>query len=212
MLLKSRTIVSIVLLGTLLGCSGGPTAVEIPSFDPEGAAEQALATYDTDKDGFVAGEELEMAPGLNAAIKNFDIDGDGKVSRQEVAERVRTWEKMSIGLMNLNCSVTLDGQPLENATVTFDPEEFLGGATQQAIDTTSSLGTASPKIPKEKRPSPDAPPGIQAGLYKVRISKMVAGKETIPAQYNVETILGQQVSKDDIAIANKRVIFTLKSK
>lgn len=195
-----------------LGCSSGPAAVEVPSFDADGAATQALIKYDTDKDGFIAGQELEKAPGLNAAIKSFDTDGDGKLSGEEIANRILEWDKMSLGMMNLTCTVLMDGQPLTGATVTFVPEEFLGGVTQQASDVTSPIGTASPKVPKENRPSPDSPPGIQAGLYKVRISKMEGGTEAIPARYNTETTLGQQVSKDDPAITNKKVIFDLKSK
>ena len=37
------------------------------------------------------------------------------------------------------------------------------------------------------------PPGVACGLYRVEISKLVDGKETIPAIYNTETILGKDV-------------------
>jgi len=202
----------VVLLALQSGCSQGPTAVARPDFDPESAADRAMELYDANGDGSVADAELAKAPGLHGALPSLDADGDGKVARNEVAERVRAWQRMDTGLMNLSCAILLDGQPLEGATVTFDPDEFLGEAVQQATAVTSSTGSAFPKIPKEKRPSADSPPGMQAGIYKVRVSKSVNGQETIPARYNAETTLGQQVSKDDPAIANKRVIFQLQSK
>ena len=202
----------LIMLLMVVGCSGGPAAVEMPNFDPDGAAEQALVLYDTDKDGFVAGEELENAPSLRAAIKTLDADKDGRVSEEEIANRIRSWEKRGFGLMTIVCEATLNNRPLGETTITFEPEEFLGGVIQEARGVTSGLGSAYLAIPKEKRPTPDTPPGMQAGFYKVRISKIVDGKETIPSQYNTETILGQQISLDDPAILNKQLRFNLKSK
>ena len=214
---KLRFRVVPVLVFTLMfvaaiGCGGGPDAIALPDFDPSDAAERAMELYDTNKDGYVAGDELAKAPGLNAALKTLDTDGDGKVSETEVADRVRAWINMSIGLMTFSCDVLLDGRPLEGATVTFEPEAFLGDAIQAAVGTTALGGRARPKIPKENRPSPDSPPGVQAGLYKVKITLPAAAGKQIPAKYNEETILGQEVSKDDWAIANKRVIFKLESR
>jgi hypothetical protein len=184
----------------------------MPSFDPAGSAAKAMELYDTDGDGFVAGKELENAPGLKAALKTLDQNEDGKVSKAEIAERVRVWDRMRIGVMLFEVTVLLNGSPLADAQITFDPDEFLGDVVQPAVGITSMGGTVRPKVPKEKRPAPDSPPGMQAGIYKVRVSKVVGGKETIPAKYNSKTILGQEVAQDDWAISNKRVVFELKSK
>lgn len=194
-----------------VGCSGG-SSLEVPGYDPGGAASRAMKIYDKDGDGFVAGEELENAPGLKAAIKNLDSDDDGKVSQQEIADRVAAWAKMGLGVTMVKCLVTLDGAPLEGATIRFVPEEFMAGVIQEAVDVTTPVGSASPRIPKENRPSPDTPPGTQLGLYLVKISKEEGGKETIPAKYNTETILGQEVSNDDWAMLNNQVKFTLTTK
>jgi hypothetical protein len=67
-------------------------------------------------------------------------------------------------------------------------------------------------VPLEERPSSDTPAGLALGLYRIRVSKMVDGKETIPARYNTETTLGQEVSMDDPAVASQRVRYDLKSK
>jgi hypothetical protein len=37
--------------------------------------------------------------------------------------------------------------------------------------------------------------GVQPGLYRVEVSKMVDGKETIPSKYNTETTLGVEVAQ-----------------
>ncbi len=171
-----------------------------------------MKIYDSNEDGFVAGEELENAPGLKAAMENLDADADGKVSREEIENRVATWKAQGIGLMRFTCDVLLDGKPVEGATVILEPEEFLQATIQEATGETDVFGTASPRIPKEKRPSPTDPPGVQAGIYKVRISKEVGGKEVIPVKYNAKTTLGQEVSMDDKSIMNKQVVYTMKSK
>jgi hypothetical protein len=206
---RSTAILLIVFLG---GCSGGPSAIPLPSFDADEAAEKAMALYDTNGDGYVAGEELENAAGLKAAMRNLDADKDEKVSAEEIAERVRVWDSSEIGMMMFDSVCLMDGRPLAAAQITFDPDEFLGEVLQAAVDVTDLGGNARARIPKENRPTPETPPGMQAGIYKVRVSKIVGGKETIPARYNTETILGQEVSMDDWAIANRRVVFKLKSK
>lgn len=202
----------LALVVGLSGCSGGPEALPMPSYDPAGTAQRAMEMYDTDGDGYVAEEEVENAPGLKAALKNLDTDKNGKVSEEEIAERVRAWDRMQIGVMSFTCNFYLNGKMLADAEVTFDPEEFMGGAVQPAVGVTSMGGDMIPRVPKEKRPSPNSPSGMQAGIYKVRVSKIVDGEETIPAKYNTETILGQEVALDDWAIVNRRVVFKLKSK
>jgi len=199
------------LLVALAGC-GGPSAVPIPQFDPAGAAAKAMELYDANGDGAIDSEELESAPALKSAMRTLDDDKDGQVSEQEIVDRVKAWDRSQIGATLFDCSVLLNGQPLEGAKVTFEPAAFLGGVVREAVATTNMLGRASPKIPKENRPTSDYPPGMQAGAYIVRISKIVNGKEKILAKYNTESVLGQEVAKDNWEIINKQVKFDLKSK
>ena len=212
MAVTPQNLFALGLLALAIGCSGGPSRVVAPSIDPEDAAEQAMEMYDTDGDGFVADSELDSAPGLKAAMTTLDTDGDGKVSAEEVAERVRAWQQTNVGITSIRCKVLMNNRPLQGATVTFDPEEFLGDNIKSAVGISGPLGELTPKIPKENRPRPDSPPGLQLGLYQVRVSKMVNGKETIPAKYNTETIFGQEVSNDDPAIQGHRVIFKVTKK
>jgi hypothetical protein len=193
---------------SVIGCGQGPSRVEAPSLSPSRAGNLAIEEYDTDGDGYVGGGELDNAPSLKAALATLDSDSDGKVSADEVAERVQSWQNQKTGIMTVKCMVKLDGRPLEGAEVVFEPEAFLGSDIQAGSGTTNRFGIATPVIPKEKRPTPDTPPGLALGLYKVRITK---GGE-IPSRYNSETVLGQQLSSDELSLQNNSVQFDLESK
>ncbi len=195
----------------IASCSNAPGRVEAPSIDARGSANQALELYDADGDGFLAAEELDKVPGLKAALATLDTDHDGKVSAAEIADRIRSWQGSQIGIARVLCSVTMDGRPLADATVTFEPETFLGSEIQAGSGPTDTIGAAYPRIPKDKRPTPDTPPGLQLGFYRVKVSKLVNGKESIPAIYNEHTTLGQQIAPDDPALIKQKIEFKLKS-
>ncbi|RIK83865.1 MAG: hypothetical protein DCC67_05575 [Planctomycetota bacterium] len=194
------------------GCSSGPSRIKPPSIDADGAAAEAMEMYDQDADGALAGAELDASPGLKSAQASFDANQDGKIQQDEIQRRIEAWQATGIGVMSVSFLFTMDGQPLPGAQVTFEPEPFLGDEIKTAVGETLMYGSVSPSIPKEERPSADMPAGFQVGLYRVRVSKKVDGKETIPARYNAETTLGQQVSPDDPAIANQKARFDLTCK
>jgi hypothetical protein len=171
-----------------------------------------MKDYDKDGDGFIAGSELEASPGIKAAMATIDTNKDGKVTADEIAARIEAWQATKIGIISVACLFTMDGQPLSGATVTFEPEPFLGDNFKAAVGETSAGGAVSPSIPKDQRPTLQTPPGLQVALYRIRVSKQSGGKETIPAKYNAETILGQQISPDDPAVASQKVRFALTSK
>jgi hypothetical protein len=193
-------------------CDRGPAAVRPPSIDASAAGELAIDQYDSDGDGLVSGDELEGAPVLKAALPRLDTNADKAVSADEVTARIEHWQATGMGLTSFGFTVTLDGRPLEGATVTLEPEAFLGDDIRPAVATTDLFGTGGPSVPKDQRPTAETPPGVQLGLYRVKITKIVAGKETIPARYNAQTTLGQEVSPDVPEIANRRVVYALKSK
>ena len=178
-----------------LGCSRGPKAIRPPDIDGVAAAAAVMANYDTDRDGSLDGQELRAVPGLAAGLGVFDTNSDQRIQPTEIEARVDAWQ--AAGLMTIRCDVRWRGKPLEGATVRYVPEAFLGDDIQTAVGTTNQFGIAYMSIPKDKRPAADAPGGVQLGVYRVRISKLVDGKETIPARYNAETVLGQEISYDD---------------
>jgi hypothetical protein len=204
-------VVTSLLLAANTSCQRGPAVVKQPSISPSSAGKLAMEQYDTNHDGKVAGDELEKAPSLKVALPRLDTDGDGAVSADEVAARVNAWKEMRTGMTTVPCHVTLDGQPLAGAKVTLEPEAFLGDEIKTAFGTTDQFGTVAPSIPKDQRPDPKLPGGAHFGLYKVLISKIVNGKETIPARYNTETILGQEVSYDDPGMKSNNILYALKT-
>jgi hypothetical protein len=209
---KSRGSTALFLLLPLLcGCYSGPPDLPPPGIDADNSAQRALDEYDKNGDGLIAGAELDAAPALRASMKTLDADQDGNVSASEIATRIRAWQANGAAVSTVNCVVMLDGNPLDAADVTFEPEAFLGDDMRTAVAYTDSYGEFSPTVPKKERLSADVPYGLQLGFYKVRFSKKINGHETIPAKYNTETILGQQISPDDPAVLNRNVVFKLKS-
>ena len=193
-------------------CNSGPSRVGQPSIDASGAGSRAVEAYDKNGDGIVSGSELDSAPTLKAALPRLDTNSDKGVSAEEVSARIDAWKGMRTGLTTFAFTVTLDGSPLSDAVVTFEPEPALGESIKPAIATTNQTGSGRASIPKEQRPDPTSPPGMHIGMYRVKVSKMVGGKELIPAKYNTDTILGQEVAPDVSEIANNRVIYTLSTK
>jgi len=176
------------ILAILASC--GPPRVKLPPLKPAQAARQAMTTYDADGNGSLSPDELEKCPGLRASLPTMDTDADGNLSAGEISERLKSQRATGLALTSVSCMVYLRGRPLEGATVRFVPEDFLGDGIQTAAGKTGRGGSAALAIPGEELP------GIHCGLYRVEISKLdQAGAETIPARYNTDTTLGQEVSQ-----------------
>jgi hypothetical protein len=208
---RRRAMSLLMPVALVASCSYGPAPVRPPAIDAVDAGSLAMEQYDADDDGFLAGDELDQVPGLKAAMETLDVDKDGKVTEDEIAARIHVWQSSRIGVAAVLCVVTMNGQPLARATVTFEPESFLGEELQTASGVTDDFGNAYPTIPKHERPTPDMPPGLRLGFYRVKVSKTVNGKEMIPAIYNAETTLGQQIAPDDPALLRHKIVLNLKS-
>ena len=171
------------------GCREG--RVPVPRVSPEEASRQALAEYDRNGDGLLDAAELERCPALNSCLKALDKNGDGRLSAEEIADRLLVYQKSQVGLQAFACQVTLDGRPLAGATITFLPEPFLGRALKPARGVSDSRGMA-----RLQELGAD-PPGVPCGLFRVEVSKKDAGgREVVPARYNTQSVLGQEVAPD----------------
>jgi hypothetical protein len=171
-----------------------------------------MELYDKDGDGSIAAAEFDAVPGIKAAMATIDTSKDGSAQEEEIVARINAWQNTRYGIMPLGVIFTLDGRPLDGAMVTFEPESFLGDDIKAGVGETTLSGQVMPAVPEDQRPSEDTPEGLALGLYRVRVSKKVNGQETIPAKYNAETTLGQEVSMDDPAVASQKVQFDLTSK
>jgi hypothetical protein len=178
-----------VLLG-LLGCSGGGR-LTAPELSPEHVAAAALAEYDGNKDGYVDAKELEHCPALKNSLPAIDKDNDGRISAGEISDRLAFYKKVQMPMMAVGCDVTLEGKALANATVAFVPEKFMGPELKAATGVSGKNGTVELRLEGTEMP------GAYCGFYRVTISRKNAqGQESLPARYNTQTTLGQEVAPD----------------
>jgi hypothetical protein len=174
----------------LAGCSHTPDRIAPPKIDAAAAGKQAIELYDANHDGVISDKELDKCPAIKSAIKRYDTGGDGKVTANNITARIDKWLESKSGVMTVQVVVRLDGTPLDDATVTFEPEPFLGSGVPTATGKTDSNGVIVPKSEATSLP------GLPPGLYKIRISKQSGGREIIPARYNTNTTLGAEVALD----------------
>jgi hypothetical protein len=192
------------MLVGIWGCNSDNLAP--PTVNPGAAGQAALSQYDTNKNGTLDAEELAQAPGFQAALKSCDQDGDGQLTAAEIAARVKNIVGEEVGMLQMQCMVTLDGQPLANAMVTAIPEKALGDQFRTAKGTTNAQGLAGLSMGMEGFP------GMQCGIFKIEIShKDEQGVETLPAKYNTATTLGMEVALD-LPTTERGLTFALSSR
>jgi hypothetical protein len=174
-------------LSLLPGC-GRRVGLVPPSYSPDESAKQALAEYDTNHDGYLDAKEVERCPALKYRFETMDVNGDHRLSAQEIAGWIQVYADSEIALKSILCSVQLDGRPLQGATVSYVPEKFMGSSIKPAAGVSDERGGVHLTLPGEKIP------GVQPGFYRVQISKKNAnGQEMIPARYNQDTTLGAEI-------------------
>ncbi|MCC7085573.1 MAG: hypothetical protein IT427_11265 [Pirellulales bacterium] len=174
----------------LFGCSQSASRLSQPTVSSDAGA-AAIQKYDGNKDGAISADELASSPGLKIALSRIDTNKDGKITAEEISSRIDQWRASRLALSSMNVRLRLDGRPLQNATMTLVPEEFLGPAVKTASGTSDNMGYVNVCI----SPDPDEN-GVHLGFYRVTISKQDNGKETIPSRYNEKSELGIEVAHD----------------
>ena len=191
-----------VMLVLSAGCSQRPASPTAPTIDPAAAAARAVMIYDDNKDGTLDKDELTSCPALSSITQDIDQDSDGAISKDEIQRRLASLVSTNTILVDAMTEITLGNRPLAGATITLEPEPFLGEAFTSLTAVTDSAGMAGfsghdPKLP-----------GVYLGLYKIRVSKDRDGKETIPDRYNIATELGIEVAAGQSNLAS----FSLENK
>ncbi|MCA9102259.1 MAG: hypothetical protein KDA63_13950 [Planctomycetales bacterium] len=197
----------ITALLSLTGCpklQGERANAALP--DPHDTAEAAIAEYDTNADGTLSQEEYSKSPGLLVASKRMDADGNGQISQDEIVEYLEMYEEAGLTLKSMTVYVTMDGAPLEGATVTLVPDSIQGEGTKPATGVTDASGRCDPMAEGVGYPA------VQIGVYRVTVSQKDGGTETIPAKYNAETELGVEVSSQASDELDQGITFELFSR
>ena len=180
-----------MLLPVLSAGPGGGGGAGGPPFAPQDAAQAALAEYDANKDGLLDAKELERCPAPQGGLKAFDKNGHGKLSADEIAGRLTFYQVSKVKLTSLDLQLIQGGGPPEGATVTLEPEKFLGPGARPASGVSDAEGQVSLAVEGEQTGL------VPLGLYRVQVSKKDAkGEELIPARYNTKTTLGAEVGPD----------------
>jgi hypothetical protein len=192
-----------------VGCSSRPSAIDPVDIDPFEASRQALTQYDKNGDNMLSDDELTVVAGI-AKYKNlYDQDGDGLVSQDEIVNRLKLWSHQGLGIRQLIVLVTLDGRPFPGADIEFVPENYLGPNVKRATGNTDGSGSADLTVAKEDMPAQLAHlpiGGVMGGTFKVKVTHPSID---VPALYNKETLLGEEIAFDTI---RTRAYVVLKSK
>jgi len=184
-----RQIPALLLVWSVFAVAGcgdkGPDMSPIapPSYDAESMAKSAIVQLDKNVNGTIEGVELDACPGLKATLASADTNKDNKLSAEELKTRFEGYR--GAGAVAYTIKVTLDGNPLPDATVTLTPELFMSGAVAETSGRTDPDGTVT-KYTVEKRELP----GVAPGIYRVAVTK---DGVTLPAKYNSQTTLGCEV-------------------
>ena len=185
-----QRIVAIVAIAIgVTGCSRKTTRLETPEYDPAGFTERALELYDKNSDGAI--DDQEMSPGLRSFSQTADKDGNGSLSKSELQTRMQEHLDDKVALHDVAGLVLLHGQPLGEATVRFIPDEAMKGTIKPAIGVSDEEGFVSLSV------EGDGLPGVQPGIYRIEVSKKQSGQELVPAKFNVDSQLGQEVGMVD---------------
>ena len=79
-----------------VACTG--RRVRVPAIPAEKAGQEALNQYDANKDGFLDKNELKACPALASCFKAVDKNRDGRLSRDEISERINHYQTSRVGL------------------------------------------------------------------------------------------------------------------
>lgn len=180
----------------LIGCDGGPKRVDPIALSGAQIAAEALKQFDKDSSGDLSRQELSELPSVLGVLTQYDKDSNDKVTATEIEERITRWQQLKVGLVNCSFTITLDGKALQKADVELVPEAICGGTLPKCKGKTDDLGrvTLSAVADDPNAKSIQGLTGVPPGLYKVII---VHPKLSNLTKYNSQTTLGIQVAPDD---------------
>ena len=200
----ARRLAIFPLAALLVACSRMPPAPTKPKFDADAAGAQAIELYDKNGDALLDAGELKLVPGIAEGMARVDTDADGRVSAAEIAKRVEHWSNSKTRINRIAARVLVDQRAVPGLEVNFEPEPFLAQWITAGRGKTDDLGVIEPL-------GATSHPGMNLGYYKIKVSRVINGKETLPARYNERTELGAEIT-DDRNDASHMIELRLKSR
>jgi hypothetical protein len=198
----SRVLLSLVVLMTAFAGGCGESKVPAPPIKPADLARAVMEQCDKNHDNKIDAAEAKQFPGLQAALDTMDPNHQGSLTETQIAARIQQWANGDLRVVTPFLTVTLDGKPLEGATVTLEPEAFMGPDYHSVTAVTGADGSCAVTGDNLKVP------GVYVGLYRVKITK---SGEKLPAKYNTQTTLGLEVAPGSQCV-RRPVDFNLTSK
>jgi len=182
-----RELAFAVAFGALIsaGCTGAKGRIDAPELDAAKMAADAMALCDANGDGFIDKTEVKTSPALNFALDDIDVDGDKKISEDELNERFKIYEDTAVGLQSVQMFIVKrNGEGIEGATVRLVPEPFMEDyievAEGEVLDLEGMVQIMT--LP------PD--PGVRVGMYRLEVT---SDDFKIPSKYNEDTKWGIEV-------------------
>jgi hypothetical protein len=177
---------------SIVGCNRRPGRVPTPTIDARAVGQSAIESLDVDGDSMLAEAELKRSPALMQKRKEIDVDRDGRVTANEIEQRILAWQATKVGFITgYKCRVLMGGKPLAGANIRLEPETFLNGAVKGASGTVAASGVASLAIAAEDLPADlRGLSGVQFGMYRVKISHPT---KSLPERYASGAELGCEV-------------------
>ncbi len=186
---RAFRMVGLLALAAVFVSGCGPKTIEIPKFDPDTIAQQAMDAYDRNKDGKLDEAELETCPALRSALSQIAGPEKNYITQDDLVKRLEKFQKSHTGLSLVTCQVTRGGKGVKDVTVTFIPEKFMGGTIKQAAGVSDEDGDV--KLMSDG----ESVSGVNLGYYRIEVSlKDEQGNELLPPKFNKETIFGVEVS------------------
>ena len=199
-----RVVVVALAVVTLCSCRG----TRVPDkrlIDCDAAAARAIELLDRNSDGALDDEEISKSPGLAEGKPRVDSNGDGRITVEELASRFNYWNEAQARLVYPELEVTLNRRLVTNAKITFEPEPYLADWIDEKRTSTDKMGRCTPRISRQL-------PGMNMGYYRVKVSKIIGGKERLPARFNEQTELGVEFSDDRPAEENLLIRLRLETR
>lgn len=180
-----------------VSCISEPARIYQVKVDLDQRARSAVEHYDQDKNGVISLDESILFPALQRRFSLFDLNNNSEVDVEEIKHRLEKIFDPHVGLLSASCVVTKSGRPLKGASVRFVPEPFLADVLPAAAGVARRDGLAILSLNQEDLPrgAPASSGLMRAGLYRVEITHP---NTEIPATYNRQTILGEEVSGEAV--------------